>query len=128
MEHKGLLLAALRKIRENGPQKRGSGICWNLELVLRDVVKASADREDVLAEFKLLCHHWPLFSGSPTYPIVDRKLVLDCLHKDMSRQAAMQYDGANRYRTMWDRRYRYGKLRWQLLDWAIEQLMGDDHG
>lgn len=92
------LLNELRNLRDN-PSKimKYHGICTNLK-----------DKDFV--EFIVLANQWPKSSGILSFPVPHPKYPNDPLEA--------YYAVGN----MWDRRTAYGKLRWELLNWAIATL------
>lgn len=89
------LLNALRKLRDNPSKKKRLGICDNLK-----------DKE-LKREFMELAIEWPKFSGSIGFPVPHPKGPMK---------------GYSEVANIWDRRTTYGKLRWELLNWAIATL------
>ena len=91
---------ALVRLKEEGPDKR-SGLCANL----------GALPSGAWWDFKGLCKAWPLFSGDGVYP------VPACEGSDPE----FMYFDTSEIGCLWDTSTEYGRLRWQLLDWLIEQ-------
>lgn len=93
------LLNELRNLRDN-PSKimKYHGICTNLK-----------DKK-LEAKFIPLANQWPKSSGNLYFPVPNPKYPNDPL------------EGYYATKNMWDRRTAYGKLRWELLDWAIATL------
>lgn len=90
------LLDALRKLRDNPSKiRKHLGICSNLKTV------------ELKSEFRCLASEWPKHSGSLSFPIPHPK-----------GPEGGYFNAIN----MWDRRTTYGKLRWELLNWAIATL------
>ena len=94
-----LLLNELRELRDN-PSKlnKRRGICGNLKA-----------REQRL-EFILLVKKWPKYSGNLSFPIP---------HPNYPNDPGTGYLEEE---DMWNRSKAYGKLRWELLNWAIATL------
>lgn len=93
------LLAALRTVRENGPHDINMGICAAVVAADEDCDTFQVD--DLLEE---LFTRWPEYSGILPYPVPG---------------------GYTAYMTAascWDRDTEYGRLRWELLDFCIEEL------
>lgn len=103
------LLAVLKNLRVDVHAETAvmtSGICHNVEtnlyyhyedqMLLQDLMKA-----------------WPKYSGYWKFPIPDP------MKPDNQDEAMWIY-----YKThsMWDKTTAYGRLRWELLEWMIEQL------
>lgn len=93
------LLDELRNLRDNPSKiKKYHGICKNLK------------DEELEAEFSVLAIQWPKSSGSLSFPVPHPKYPNDPIEG--------YYAAVN----IWDRRTAYGKLRWELLNWAIATL------
>ena len=93
------LLDKLRNLRDNPSKiKTDHGSCKNLK-----------DKE-LKVEFIALASQWPKSSGIPSFPVPHPKYPKDPIK------------GYYRLGNMWDRRTAYGKLRWELLNWAIATL------
>lgn len=93
------LLSALTTIKKNGPQSRIDGICCAITDINPDY--AAYEYDDLLEE---IFFRWPKYSGSPQFPVPPGYTaymdIIDC----------------------WDRDTEYGQLRWELLDFLIEEL------
>lgn len=90
------LLNALRKLRDNPSKiRKHLGICSNLKPI------------ELKREFRGLASEWPKHSGSLSFPVPHPK------GPDKG-----YFEATN----VWDRRTEYGKLRWELLNWAIATL------
>lgn len=91
------LLKALKTLKANGPIFPHSGICANLDAIFDDFF-----------EFRITFHEiykkWPKFSGSLVYPIAEHPEYYDNPFK---------WEGES------------GKLRWELVDFLIQQLEND---
>lgn len=98
------LLAALRKLRDEGPRHSDRGICNNIptwaELYLRP-----------------LWERWPHYSGMPYFPVPHPRLKYPAAAADIYFHPRTLH---------WSRLSAYGRLRWALLDWLIEQLEKGD--
>lgn len=105
LHHK--ILAALMAIRSTGPKDEYLGICGNIEETLRDELVDKI--EEILTE---LFSDWPDKSHSTAYPIGNWSLV-------PSKLFWLFHDAK---RSMWDRKTRYGKARWALLEHCINKL------
>lgn len=92
----------LRRVKAN-PDKE-CGICTNYTLNSGNwgycILEIHMDK------YLINFHHWEHFSGVNKYPI------------PAHIGAGRAYETLNK----WDRRTKYGQLRWQLLDWLIEQF------
>lgn len=104
------LNVALIKLKLNGPEYRGAGICHNVRVTVaglpapydgRNVYACSVDIMDSLFQ------RWSEFSGFTTHPV---KAYL-------YTHASTEY---NR-RTLWTRWTRYGRARYRLLDYLINE-------
>lgn len=113
MEPKKLLLEMLKTIKANGPKVLSSGICgnyWNVVTAYTgELRKFSCQASDVM---RGMFHRWPEYSGDYAFPI----------RTDKSRSANTQFDRSGSVKTMWSTRYPYGRARWRLLNWMIQQL------
>lgn len=90
------LLDELRNIRSNPSKiKKHLGICSNIKTL------------ELKGEFRRLASKWPKHSGSLSFPVPHLK---------------DPEEGYFNAINMWDRRTAYGKLRWELLNWAIATL------
>ena len=93
------LLNELRNLRDNPSKiKKYRGICGNLK-----------DKE-LKVEFIALASQWPKSSGILSFPVPHPKYPNEPLK------------GYCVTKNIWDRRTAYGKLRWELLNWAIATL------
>lgn len=99
------LLEALIQLKTKGPVRKDAGICWNIDLGIRSWF----DKEKIKQAFTT----WPHFSGNSSYPIPSTH------YPDPS----YAYDRTD---NLWDRRTKYGRLRWDLLDHLIEYLEKHD--
>ena len=98
---KAELLEALKKIRER-PAPR-IGICRQLALRRRD-----EDADHWRCKIRGLFRRWPQFSGSADFPV-----------PHPAKPADLAY---NTTQNMWDRRTKYGRARWDLLEFCISEL------
>lgn len=90
------LLDKLRNLRNNPSKiRKNHGICANIKRK---------------AEFIALASQWPKSSGILSYPVPHPKYPNDPM------------EGYYMTKNIWDRRTAYGKLRWELLNWAIATL------
>lgn len=94
-----ILLAGLIAVRDAGCNAR-HGICCATDVKVRGMIPTY----DMLGK---LFVEWPKFSGNAAYPIEGNWLAYD-----LARVSA----------TLWDRNTEYGQLRWELLEWLIEEL------
>ena len=104
----GVIQRALEKVRVLAKMgKLTTGICdpFALEIPRKNKVMASY----------WIQHHftcWPKYSGDSMHPIPN---VDGC-------NPSHQYHIARYDKTLWDRDTEYGRLRWGLLDYLIEQV------
>ena len=98
---KAKLLEALKQIREQ-PDPR-IGICNQLA---RKCGNENADYWR--SKLQGLFRRWPQFSGSADFPV-----------PHPTEPACIAYDFAQ---NMWDRRTKYGRARWDLLEFCISEL------
>lgn len=98
---KAKLLEALKQIREQ-PNPR-IGICHQLALRCSD---ESADYWR--SKLRGLFREWPQFSGNADFP-VPHPTELACI-------------AYNSTQNMWNRRTKYGRARWDLLEFCISEL------
>lgn len=103
-EHELVLLTGLKNIRDNGPADDTYGLCYLLERECEeyryyDLLRTIRSR---------LFQRWPKFSGDKVYPIPGGEATFDA------------YFDTNR--NMWDKGTEYGRLRWDLLHWMINEL------
>ena len=98
---KAKLLEALKQIREQ-PDPR-IGICYQLARKCRD-----ENADYWLSKLQGLFRRWPQFSGSADFPVPHPTQV-----------ACVAYSSTQ---NMWDRRTKYGRARWDLLEFCISEL------
>lgn len=108
------LLDALRQLRDEGPRNRREGICWSVNVNLREAGHAPEKRHEALALLQDLCQAWPEFSGSPYSPVPS---------PFQGRSASEAYDLADE-RDMWSMLSPYGSARHRLLAFLIAELEG----
>lgn len=93
------LLNELRNVKNNPFKiRKDLGICANIK------------DKGLKNDFIELASQWPKYSGSINFPVPHPKYPNDPLEG--------YFNGVN----IWDRRTAYGKLRWELLNWAIATL------
>lgn len=98
---KAKLLEALKKIREQ-PAPR-IGICYQLAR------KCSDENADYWrSKLQGLFRRWPQFSGSADFPV-----------PHPTEPSCIAYNSTY---NMWDRRTKYGRARWELLEFCISEL------
>lgn len=94
-----ILLAGLIAVRDAGGDT-SCGICRAIDVKVGDLIPTSGMLEKLFVK-------WPKFSGCVVYPIEGKWQA---------------YDSARFNRTLWDRNTEHGQLRWELLEWLIEEL------
>lgn len=99
---KAKMLEALKQIREQ-PKPR-TGICYQLDAQSCSDENASYWRSKLQGLFR----RWPQFSGSADFPV-----------PHPTEPAGIAY---NSTQNMWDRRTKYGRARWDLLEFCISEL------
>lgn len=100
------LLEKLQELHTNGPAPYDHGICTQLS------------RHLTIRESRYMSHlmqQWPGRSGYAKFPVPAN--ITDTSHK----AAYHKYMESNT-KQMWDRNTEYGQLRWELLEWLIEEL------
>ncbi len=100
------LLEKLQELHTNGPAPHNGGICTQLS------------RHLTIRESGYLSHlmqQWPGRSGRIKFPIPANRT-------DTSLKAAEFKYMKSDTEQMWDRNTEYGQLRWELLEWLIEEL------
>ena len=93
------LLAALIAVRDAGGNA-SHGICCSIATKVRDLTSSWKILDKLIAK-------WPKHSGYIQYPI---------------KGGAIAYCEAKNCAKLWDRSTEYGALRWELLEWLIEEL------
>ena len=100
------LLEKLQELHTSGPASYNHGICTQIS------------RHLTIQERGYMLHlmqQWPGRSGSIDFPVPANRT-------DTSLKAAqIKYIKSNT-KQMWDRNTEYGQLRWELLEWLIEEL------
>lgn len=100
------LLEKLQELHTNGPALHNYGICTQItrHLTIRESSYMSH-----------LMQQWQGSSGSINYPVPASRI-------DTSTKAAQVKYVKSNTKQMWDRDTEYGQLRWELLEWLIEEL------
>lgn len=109
------ILEGLRGLKQNGPTCIGVGICGNMADIFRGT--GFFPGKWLRSRFPL----WEHYSGSTDYPVPApgaAKLV-DPDHEGGDPHEDCYNDCPRS--SMWSREEPYGKLRWALLDFLIEQ-------
>lgn len=99
------LLEKLQELRTNGPAPRSYGICTQLTSLTH------LERGYLLH----LMQHWPGRSSHVDFPVPASRT-------DTSPKAAQIKYVKSNTKQMWDRNTEHGQLRWELLEWLIEEL------
>lgn len=100
------LLEKLQELHTSGPAPYNHGICTQLSGPLTAL------------EIGCLLHLmqlWPGSSGHIDYPVPASRI-------DTSPKAAKVKYVKSNTKQMWDRDTEHGQLRWELLEWLIEEL------
>ena len=100
------LLERLQELHTNGPAPYNHGICTQLSGPLTVL-----ERGCLLHLMQL----WPGSSGHANFPVPANRT-------DTSPKAAYHKYMESNTKQMWDRNTEYGQLRWELLEWLIEEL------
>lgn len=100
------LLEKLQELHTNGPAPYDNGICAQLYEQLTGL-----ERDSMLC----LMRQWPERSGHIDWPVPASRT-------DTSPESAQYKYMASDTKKMWDRNTEYGQLRWELLEWLIEEL------
>lgn len=103
-----VILEALKDIKANGPSHLDSGICHNVELLVTKG-RAIPTPLETMQKMQQLFRNWPNYSDDPSFPIPHPK------------KPESQYCAYMKLST-WSKRGEYGRSRWALVDWMIEQL------
>jgi hypothetical protein len=88
------------------PHNPLAGICFNFEWHENNFL--NKDLDAVLMQYEIFISGWPNYSGIKRYPVPHTK------YKDPE----MAYANCNK----WSKSSKYGRMRWELLDWLIEQF------
>lgn len=100
-----LLLEKLQELHTNGPKPRCYGICAQVNGITH------LER----GYLQHLMQQWPERSGHIYYPVPASRI-------DTSPKAAQHKYMKSDTKQMWDRSTEHGQLRWELLEWLIEEL------
>lgn len=99
------LLEKLQELHTNGPAPYNHSICTQLTGL------TSQERGYML----YIMRQWPERSGHIDLPVPASRT-------DTSPKSAQHKYMASDTKKMWDRNTEYGQLRWELLEWLIEEL------
>ena len=100
------LLQELQELHTNGPTPNNGGICTQVSEHL-----TIQERGYMLR----LMQQWPGRSGYVNFPV-------PATRTDTSPKAAIIKYRESNTKQMWDRDTEHGQLRWELLEWLIEEL------
>ena len=90
--------------QQDGPRHPTAGICYALSRSYEYQIASHDTGLYMKAALRAAMMSWPKYSGDFIYPIPG---------------GGMAYDN---HRAKWDRTTEYGRLRWELLDWIIQEL------
>ena len=99
------LLEKLQELHTNGPAPYNHGICTQVSGI------TPLSRGYML----YLMQQWPGHSGGINFPVPANRT-------DTSPEAAHHKYMESNTKQLWDRNTEYGQLRWELLEWLIEEL------
>lgn len=100
------LLEKLQELHTNGPAPYNNGICTQISRHLTIQERGCLLR---------LMWQWPGYSGHVNFPVPANRT-------DTSPKAAYYKYMTSNTKQMWDRDTEHGQLRWELLEWLIEEL------
>lgn len=100
------LLEKLQELHTNGPAPYDHGICAQLSGHL------TIHEKGYMLHLMQL---WPGSSGNIDFPVPASRT-------DTSPEAALIKYMESNTKQMWDRNTEHGQLRWELLEWLIEEL------
>lgn len=105
-----MLLYVLRRLRDEGKQDKEYGICQNAYDLLHNDKEThllwDADPKEAADIMDDLMPEWPKASNTIGFPVPG---------------GVNAYQEAADKGTLWSKRTKYGKLRWELLNWLIEK-------
>lgn len=99
------LLEKLQELHTNGPAPYCHGICTQVNGITHLEI----------GYMLYLMRQWPERSGHIDWPVPASRT-------DTSPKSAKHKYIASDTKQMWDRNTEYGQLRWELLEWLIEEL------
>lgn len=114
------LLDALLLVKYSGDLRLWSGICGNVDGMIVGILSfepysyyndINHIRANAAGILKHLFRKWKHFSGNVNYPISVN-----------GGKAVSQYYRADAARTQWTKYSAYGRKRWELLDFLIEEV------
>lgn len=98
------LLQDLKRIRDNGPEHEGSGICRNITTSVGQM------------EFNEIVKLWPSYSGDHVFPVPSGN------RRTEAEEAYLYCSGNN----LWNKQTSYGQMRWACVEWCINKLENPD--
>lgn len=107
------LLGALKRLLREGPARKSCGICRNAQVL------SGLERDEVNSWLHTQFKAWPHFSGYDDYPIKSGDSYTG--HRGAYTGHRGAYNKACAVGTLWDRDTRYGRARYQLLDFLIQR-------
>ena len=108
-ELKSKLMDVLTAMSE-GELERDAAICYNVDSMMQGCGCSDRELTDVDEWLRMTFARWEHFSGDINYPVPDPQ-------HDGSACAVYMTAGNH-----WDKSTKYGRLRWALLDYLIEEL------
>jgi hypothetical protein len=100
-------LEILKRIRDEGPEKRSCGICWNF------CVMSEGDylliKFDLLEKYEISMENWEKYSGNESYWICST-------HPEIANEGDAYLCSSDKWLGS------YGELRMECLNWLISQL------
>jgi hypothetical protein len=105
-EIKKIIHEAAVMLKESEPFSYHSGLCSNLSVIIKPKITDFEDRGKVDELIRSLMIKWPKFSGCPHYPVPHPIF-----------EAIYAYNNCS----LWDSRTKYGRDRWELLDFIVEE-------
>lgn len=97
----------LLEIRNTGPVRRSFGICAQVYIADSYFYTEAGEKS-----LKRLWKTWPHFSGEDRYPVPPIK---------EGQTPASAFNRGVEVCNNWNKRTKYGRLRWELLDFLIDQ-------
>lgn len=94
------LLQDLKRIRDKGPENKGSGICRNITTCVGQM------------DFNEVVKLWPSYSGDSVFPVPSG-------NGHVTAEEAYLYCSST---NMWNKQTSYGQMRWACVEWCIEYL------
>ncbi len=116
------LLMALWEIKLRGPVNKSGGICMNVSILL-EVEPAPPPEEEntdhtIRRLLTQLFKEWPDGTGNSFNPVPGYTIF----GKRQDHKAHRCFNLFGRWSLMWVKWHPYGRARWRLLDWLIQQV------